>query len=76
MIAICEILSFRFETYKVADGKDYVELTRKLIETGSGIHGNLHTAAVTGTSLIGIPGHTGIPVCDKRIGIGYSPENS
>lgn len=39
VIAICEILSFRFETYKVEDGKDYVELTRKLIETGGAHYG-------------------------------------
>jgi len=39
VIAICEILSFKFETYKVKDGKDYVELTRNLIETGSAHYG-------------------------------------
>lgn len=39
VIAICEILSFKFETYKVSDGKDYVELTRKLIENGGAHYG-------------------------------------
>lgn len=39
VIAICEILSFKFETYKVEDGKDYVELTRKIIENGGAHYG-------------------------------------
>lgn len=39
VIAVCEILSYKFETYKVEDGKDYVELTRKLIETGRAHYG-------------------------------------
>ena len=39
VIAVCEILSFKFDTYKVYDGRDYVELTRRLIENGSAHYG-------------------------------------
>lgn len=39
VIAVCEILSFKFDTYKVYDGKDYVELTRRLIENGGAHYG-------------------------------------
>lgn len=39
VIAICEILSFKFETYKMQDGRDYVELTRKLVESGGAHYG-------------------------------------